>query len=120
MLTGDNLVPDDLADYTTGFVQGEVEAMAAERESLGYTQVGAAVITSIEVRKARLDATTPRITLDVCIDSSGIDVLDSTGASLKASLYDPGHPVLNRYGAEYRDGAWKISTHEIPENGHCS
>jgi len=114
LLAAPDAVPRDLEKYTGGFVEGEIRALAAERESLGYTQVGSAVITSITTRRTKLDGAPPTIYLNVCIDSSGIDVLDASGASLKASLYNPGHPVLNVYGAQYTGGSWKITTHSLP------
>ena len=120
MLSTTNTVPKNLGSYTSGFVEGEIRALAAERASLGYTQVGAAKITSITVRKADLKGSPPTILLDVCIDSSGIDVVDANGTSLKELLYDPGHPVLNLYGAEYTKGTWRITTHDLPEKDTCS
>jgi len=113
-------VPQDLGTYTSGFVEGEIRALAAERASLGYTQVGSARITSITVRKADLKGSPPTILLDVCIDSSGIDVRDASGTSLKELLYNPGHPVLNVYGAQYLAGTWRITTHDLPEKDTCS
>jgi len=114
LLASPGTVPKDLAKYTGGFVEGELRALAAERESLGYTQVGTAVITSITTARTNLDGDPPTIVLNVCIDSSGVDVLDASGASLKASLYDPGHPVLNVYGAQLTGGSWKIISHSLP------
>ena len=119
-LSDPTTVPKDLGTYTSGFVEGEIRALAAERASLGYTQVGSARITSITVRKADLAGSPPTILLDVCIDSSGIDVRDASGTSLKELLYNPGHPVLNVYGAQYVEGTWRITTHDLPEKDTCS
>jgi len=119
MLTNDNDVPADLTDYTSGFVEGELRALAAERQALGYTQVGKAVITKITTEKAKLTGAHPTVTLNVCIDSSDVDVLDANGKSLKKSLYNPGYPVLNVYGAELISGEWKITTHDIPAKDTC-
>jgi len=119
-LSNPTTVPKDLGTYTSGFVEGEIRALAAERASLGYTQVGSARITSITVRKADLAGSPPTILLDVCIDSSGIDVRDASGTSLKELLYNPGHPVLNVYGAQYLKGTWRITTHDLPEKDTCS
>jgi len=119
-LSNPTTVPKDLGTYTSGFVEGEIRALAAERASLGYTQVGSARITSITVRKADLKGSPPTILLDVCIDSSGIDVRDASGTSLKELLYNPGHPVLNVYGAQYLAGTWRITTHDLPEKDTCS
>lgn len=112
-------LPADLGDYTADFVQGEFEALATERAELGYTQVGKARITSVNVRGTHLDSTPEKLSLNVCIDSTKVDVLDANGASLKSTMYNPGRPVLNIYGAELRGGVWKITTHDIPSKDTC-
>ena len=104
----------------TGFVAGELESLALERSQMGYTQTGAAKIDSVTTRDIDLAATPPSLTLAVCIDTSGIDVLDANGTSLKDRLYEPGVPTLHLYGAQFVDGLWKIATHEIPDNASCS
>ena len=103
----------------TGFVQGELEAFGREQLDLGYRQVGDAVITSVTASNVNLEAAPATMTLTVCVDTSGIDVLDAAGNSLKASLYNPGRPVTHVYGAEFVGDVWKISTHEIPEVQDC-
>lgn len=113
-------VPTDLSQFASGFVEGEVLAMATEWEKLGYRQVGEAVITEVTLKSSNLEADPQTVELNVCIDSSGIDVLDQNGNSLKESLYNPGHPVLNVYGAVKVDGVWKLTTHEIPTDGNCT
>lgn len=109
-----------LESITTGFVQGELQALADERFQLGYKQIGEAKIVSVTSRDIDLSATPPTVTLDVCIDASGIDVVDAGGNSLKASMYDPGYPTLHTYGAQFVDGLWKIATHEIPDSAPCA
>ena len=103
----------------TGFVRGELQALAVERKQLGYTQVGAAEVTSVAVRSIDLTSAPPTALLEVCIDTSGLDVLDSAGKSVGDQLYQPGHPVLHLYGAVFTDGVWRISTHEIPDVASC-
>lgn len=99
-----------------GFVKGEIEALAAERRDLGYRQVGEARVVSVTPTSVDLAAAPPSMQLAVCIDASAIDVLDADGGSLKAELYNPGHPVLHLYGAQLIDGDWKIATHDIPDD----
>jgi hypothetical protein len=107
-------------DVTAGFVRGELQALAAEREKLGYKQVGEAKIVSTTVRSVDLSASPPTVELGVCIDSSKVDIVDSNGKSLGDLLYKPGVPVLNVYGAQYLDGRWKIVTHDIPDGAPCA
>ncbi|WBU38828.1 hypothetical protein [Homoserinibacter sp. YIM 151385] len=116
--------PGDVGELADGFVRGEIEALAAERADLGYTQTGSARVTRIAVRDVDLDERPAAMTLDVCVDVSGIDVLDGAGRSLAEAMYRPNRPVLHRYGAQYLDGRWKLVTHELPDtesrNPNCS
>lgn len=101
----------------TGFVLGEIQAFAQERQDLGYKQTGEAKITHLEASKVRLGGKTPKMTLTVCVDVSGIKVTDAAGNAM--STYNPGRPVKNVYGAEFVGGSWKISTHKIPNKQNC-
>lgn len=103
----------------TGFVLGELQSYAQEQRDLGYRQTGEARVTQVTVQSVDLTAAVPVMTLAVCVDVSGIDVVDAAGNSYKAALYNPGHPVKHIYGAEFADGTWKISTHDIPDEQDC-
>ena len=108
-----------LENVAAGFVWGELQAQATEREKLGYKQVGAATVVSTTVRALDLAASPPAAEIGVCIDSSKVDVIDTNGNSLSGLLYKPGTPTLNVYGAQYLDGHWKLVTHDIPDNAPC-
>lgn len=111
---------EGIESVATGFVAGEVQALALEREQLGYTQVGEATVTSAKVRSLDLAADPPTALLEVCIDTSDLDVLDPNGDSVADQLYRPDHPVMHLYGAVYTDGLWRVSTHEIPDGANCA
>lgn len=111
---------EGLENIATGFVQGELQALADERAELRFTQVGEAKVVSVTTRSVDLTADPPTVILDVCIDASGIDVLDENGNSQKDRMYNPGFPTLHSYGAQYIDGLWKIATHEIPDSAPCA
>ncbi|WP_173923445.1 hypothetical protein [Agromyces sp. Marseille-P2726] len=110
---------EGIESVATGFVEGEVQALAIEREHLGYTQTGEATVTSVDVQSIDLAASPPTAVLEVCIDTSDLDVLDANGESVADQLYRPGHPVVHLYGAVYVDGLWRLSTHEIPDGATC-
>lgn len=103
----------------TGFVLGELQAAARERFDLRYRQVGEARVTEVTTSRVHLDAKPARMTVTVCVDMSEVDVLDEAGNSFKKSLYDPGRPVKHVYGAVFDDGAWKLSSHDIPDDQNC-
>ncbi|UYO96650.1 hypothetical protein OED01_13740 [Microbacterium sp. M28] len=109
-----------LESVATGWALGELQAKAREQFDLGYTQTGKAVVSSVAVIDADLEATPAVITMRVCVDASDIDVHDAAGNSLKDSLYDPGRPVAHLYGAVFEDDTWKISTHDIPDVQDCA
>ncbi|MDW4573601.1 hypothetical protein R8Z57_12530 [Microbacterium sp. M3] len=106
-------------EIATGFVLGELESAAREQFDLGYRQVGEAKVTQTTASNVDLGADPATMILTVCVDVSGIDVLDETGKSLKASLYNPGRPVKHVYGAVFADDVWKLATHEIPDDQDC-
>lgn len=111
---------EGLEEVAGGFVWGELQALATERERMGYKQIGKAVITSTTTRSIDLAASPPTVVLDVCVDASGIDVVDANGASVGDLLYRSDTPTLNVYGAQYIDGLWKITTHDIPDSAPCA
>jgi hypothetical protein len=110
---------EGIESVATGFVEGELQALASERKHMGYTQVGEATVASVNVRSIELAANPPTALLEVCIDSSDLDVLDPNGDSVADQLYRPDHPVMHLYGAVFMDGIWKVSTHEIPDGASC-
>lgn len=111
---------DGLEVLTEGFVKGQLEAMAAERWQMGVKQTGNAKVVSVSPKNIDLDAEQPTMDLQVCLDLSGIDVVDENGVSFEGLLYKPENPVLNVYGAVFIDDRWKISTHSIPDDSACN
>lgn len=103
----------------TGFVLGELQAFAQEQRDLGYRQTGEARVTEVTVQSSDLTAAIPVMTLAVCVDVSDVDVVDAAGNSYKDALYNPGRPVKHIYGAEFLEGTWKLSTHDIPDLQDC-
>jgi hypothetical protein len=103
----------------SGFVLGEIEAAAQERKDVGLRQTGSVRIVSMTPRVVRLDVTNPTVSISACLDVSGIDVIDSTGASLKDRLYQPSGPVQHVYGVGLVAGVWLVTTHSIPDSNDC-
>jgi|SRR5699024_7918437 len=111
---------EGLDEIATGFVLGHMQAMSVEREHLGLTQMGAAEVLSVDPVSSDLGSEPATMLVSVCVDVSGIEVVDAAGNSQSDLLYDPGHPVQYLYGAEFVDEAWKLSTHEIPDHNNCA
>lgn len=108
-----------IESIATGWVLGEVQSRAREQYDLGYQQTGEATVTQSTPTEVDLAANPPTITIKVCVDVSEIDVIDTSGTSLKAALYNPSRPTAHIYGAVFEDGTWKVSTHDIPDVQDC-
>lgn len=86
---GDGFWPWESTRSPPALSRVSLKPFAREQLDLGYRQVGDAVMTSVTASDVNLEATPATMTLTVCVDTSGIDVLDAAGNSLKASLYNP-------------------------------
>lgn len=105
-----------LEDVGGGFALGEVQSGALERWTSGLRQIGSTAVVSMDTESTDLQGPPPEVVLKVCLDASGLDVQDAAGNSLKASLYNPGHPTLNVYGVQHDGQAWKVTNHQIPDD----
>ncbi|MCL1870581.1 MAG: hypothetical protein FWF90_09255 [Promicromonosporaceae bacterium] len=101
-----------------------------ERErGQGWHQTGKTVVVTVDLKGVDLSNTDPSgtaaplVQLDVCIDISGVDVVDKNGSSVAAS----GHPttgwerqtVINHDWAKNPVGGWRVSTSETLGQQPC-
>jgi hypothetical protein len=95
----------------------------------GWHQTGQTKIVTIDLQGVELNntdadgAVAPLVLFDVCIDVSGVDVLDANGSSVAAA----GHPVtgwerqtvINYDWENDPVGGWRVSTGETLERQPC-
>lgn len=108
-----------LRSETVGAARGEIEAMRQSYADEGLTLVGRPRVVSTELRSIDDESEPRTVVLDVCIDASDVDVLDSNGESVGDRLYRPDAPVLHVYELRQADGEWLISRHAIPADSTC-
>lgn len=96
----------------------EAEADLLELESNGWERTGAPVVVSVMVTEQEQDAAPPTATVEACIDSSDVQVLDASGEPLPK---DPGAArALNIYHLEQNeDGSWIVASRTFPSNPSC-
>ena len=102
-----------------GAARGEVEAQRQSYADEGLTMVGRPRVVKTSVRSIDASSSPRTVVLDVCIDSSKVDVLDQNGRSVGERLYRPDGAVLHVYELTEGDGGWQVSRHAIPADSTC-
>jgi hypothetical protein len=106
-----------LTDIAAGAVRGELEAARQEYDANGWRQEGAASVASVTVVTADLAAADPTVTVDACIDSSAVRVLDRNGTDLRNQATPD--RSLNRYVLVRSAGVWRVTGHTFPADATC-
>ena len=104
----------DLAQYAVGSALDEVVAQAEYNNVERWTQVGAPTIVWVKVDPAPSNAKT--MTAQVCLDSSGVSVVDSRGTTQAPS---PHARTVNLYVLRKSAGKWKVAEHSFPAKADC-
>lgn len=96
----------------------EIEADLLELDSQGWQRTGTPVVASMSVLEQDEDASPPTATVQACIDSSDVQVLDSSGEPLPQ---DPSTArALNIYQlTQNEDGSWFIASRSFPSDPAC-
>ena len=106
-----------------------LQRMVERERGDGWHQTGRTKIVTIDLQGVELNntdadgAVAPLVLLDVCIDVSGVDVLDANGSSVAAA----GHPttgwerqtVINHDRENDPVGGWRVSTSETLGRQPC-
>lgn len=101
-----------IADPRAAEVMKAIESFSTNgRHTTGSNQV-TAVVTAVEG-----SGDGARVTIEACIDSSGKDLIDASGNSIKAPL--PVGPRIKQSGNVYKyadqDGGWLLSEVFVPD-----
>lgn len=113
----DEFDPTGLDTVAADTALAQARALAAEYAATGWRQVGTPVIDGVTVQEVDESSDPPRVTLDVCLDQSEVDVVDSDGVS----MVDPDAPkrAINTYVLELRAGAWVVVDRTFPVDTGC-
>lgn len=107
----------DLTGVVTGSMLDELEAIRAEYENEGWTQLGAPEIVSLRVVEAPTADAPDDAIVEVCLDNSGVRIVDEDGNDVR----EPGSltRVLNIYVLRFIDGQWVVADHTFPDDTDC-
>lgn len=113
-------VPGSLPDLTgiaTGALLGELEAVRAEYNNEGWSQIGAPEIVGLRVVQPPTTADPNDAVVEVCLDNSAVRIVDKNGVDVR----EPGslQRVLNLYVLTFVDGRWVASDHTFPDDTTC-
>lgn len=96
----------------------ELEADLLELDSNGWTRTGTPQVVSATVLDQDDDATPPTATVEACIDSSDVHIIDSAGDPLPSD--PPSARALNVYTLNQQDdGSWILVSRSFPDNPAC-
>lgn len=109
----------DLDAVAQGFVKGELEAIRAEFAANGWYQKGSVKVAEIQTVDSNQDAEPPTVTLQVCLDSSEVAIVDEDGDPVFSP--DDGTPdrVPHLYTLVHTDSGWKVTEHSFPQARSC-
>lgn len=110
--------PAALGRVAQGFVQGEIAATAAEFAKNGWHQEGAPTVVWSHTVERHLDAQPPSVTIEACVDSSDVRILDQHGKPVLGTTDKPPR-VPNLYTLVKTHGTWKVTGHSFPRQPTC-
>ncbi|RNE67371.1 hypothetical protein [Cryobacterium tepidiphilum] len=114
--TVDNVsdVKKQLSPVATGAILEELGNEHLELDSNGWTQHGQSVVDSVKV----LHTTATTATVQACIDSSAVTILDNKGNPIGTP--DTNRRALNIYTlTQGTDGTWQVTDRTFPDNPTC-
>ena len=109
---------NELSALATGSAYDSLMARTTEFKANGWHLAGKPKVVSTKVVRYEPSAKPPTVTLNVCIDSSTVSVLTTTGATVqKGSVKDRSLNVMTLVQSPTR--AWLVSQVTFPDNPAC-
>lgn len=105
-----------LANVASGAYLAEIEAQFTELEANGWTTSGAPVVETVTVLPSTAE-TPATATVEACIDSSAVLVLDADGEPVGTSS-SPRAKHLFTLNQE-ANGSWRITSHSFANDPAC-
>lgn len=108
---------DKLFSVAKGLALDALGSTVAEYRERGWSQVGRPTVVSTQVTASDPDSDPPHAMLDVCLDYTGVDVVDTEGTSVVDSAAQT--RVLNIFEMEYQDGRWVLVDQSFADDTTC-
>ncbi len=108
----------ELATLATGSALGTLQADTAEFAKNGWHQEGLPTVVSTNVVAYDPAAAPPQLTLNVCIDSSKVNILTAAGDAVRTGTdKDRSLNILTLNRSD--DGKWLVSRVSFPDDPTC-
>ncbi|WP_434618258.1 hypothetical protein [Arthrobacter sp. A5] len=108
----------ELAALATGSALGSLQADTAEFAKNGWHQEGQPTVVSTNVVAYDPAAAPPQLTLNVCIDSSKVNILTAAGDAVRTGTdKDRSLNILTLNRSD--DGKWLVSRVSFPDDPTC-
>lgn len=108
---------DKVVTVAAGPAQEQLRAALAEFADNGWVQEGAPSIVSSSVESIDPDADPPTAEVEVCLDHSGVDIVDTSGTS----VVDPNaeQRILTTFTMHYLDDRWVLYQQSFDDDTEC-
>lgn len=112
-------VMPNFTDVATGAALGELQSRFDEFQHNGWVQTGSAnVIGTERVEVVRIGGV-PTHRISVCIDSSGVEIRDTSGTVVLAAVPSGTRTASNIYDIQQHKGKWLVVGHSFPDAAAC-
>jgi hypothetical protein len=108
---------DSLSSLATGAILDEVAADTEELKANGWSRTGTAKVGSVRVIATDAATTPATATIEACIDSSDVRLLDLAGDVIGDPLASP--RSLNIYSLEHDGAVWRVTSRTFPDDAAC-
>jgi hypothetical protein len=109
----------NFTDVALGAALGELQARFDEFAHNEWMQTGSAVVTGKErVEVVRIGGV-PTHRFSICIDSSAIEIRDTSGATVLAAVPPGTRTASNIYDIQQHNGKWLVVGHSFPDAAAC-
>ncbi|GAA1249795.1 hypothetical protein GCM10009676_40430 [Prauserella halophila] len=112
-------MPDGVDAVAHGPARGELENTAGEFADNKWRQEGSVAVVARRVTSVALDQTPPAVTVQTCIDSTDVRVVDERGESLSGGPAGESVRTPHLYTMEFVDSSWKVAVHSFPDASSC-
>lgn len=112
-------VAPDFSAVARGAALGELEAQNQEFSSNGWLQTGTVTVVGTPTVSTRNIDGKDLIVVTACLDSSAVNIIDDTGATVLAAEKAGTRKNLNTYEVQESDGTWLVVDHTFPDDPRC-
>ncbi|MDR6414902.1 hypothetical protein [Pseudarthrobacter sulfonivorans] len=114
-----NPAKPNFTDVAIGAALGELQGRYDEYQHYGWVQTGSATLTGTErVEVVRVNGI-PTHRFAICVDSSGVEVRDTSGAVVLAAARPGTRTANNIYDIQQHKGKWVVVGHSFPDVAAC-